>query len=107
MAFTPNCQHAKGLGVLLFGPLNPTLFCLRPRVRRVIGFGEVLKVQPCVDLGGADVGVAQQLLHAAQVAAGLQHMAGKGMAQHVRVHRRGHARLQAAPLQALPNRLRR
>ena len=34
-------------------------------------------------------------------------MAGKGVAQHVRVHRRGHVGLQAAALQALPDRLRR
>ena len=38
-----------------------------------------------IDLGGGDVGVAQQLLHRTQVAAGLQHMAGKRMAQHVRM----------------------
>ena len=30
--------------------------------------------------------MAQQLLHGAQVAAGLQHMAGEGVAQHVRMH---------------------
>eukprot|EP01036_Dinobryon_divergens_P060607 gene60607-80823_t len=53
-------------------------------MRCVIGFDEVLEIQPGIDLGGADIGVAEQLLHAAQVAAGLQHMAGKRMAQHVR-----------------------
>ena len=65
-------------------------------MRRVVGLGQMLKVQPRVDLRGADVGVPQQLLHRPQVAAGLQHMAGKRMAQHVRVHRGGQARQQAA-----------
>ena len=46
-------------------------------MRGVVGFGEVLKVRSRVDLRGGDVGVAQQLLHATQVLAGLQHMAGK------------------------------
>jgi hypothetical protein len=49
----------------------------RARVRRVIGLGQVLEVQPRVDLRGGDVGVAQQFLHRPQVAAGLQHVAGK------------------------------
>ena len=57
------------------------------RMGRVIDLGQMLEIQPRVDLGGADIGVAEQLLHTAQVAAGLQHMAGKRVAQHVRVHR--------------------
>jgi len=36
----------------------PALFHLRPRMRRVVRLGEVLKVQARIDLGGADVGVA-------------------------------------------------
>ena len=37
-----------------------------------------------VDLRGRDVGVAEQQLQAAQVGAARQHVAGEGMAQHVR-----------------------
>ena len=65
----------------------------------------MLKVQPGVDLRGSNVGVAQQLLHGAQVAAALQQVAGKRVAQHVRVHGRGQARLLAALAQAQPDRL--
>ena len=54
---------------------------------RVIGLGQMLEIQARIDLGSADVGVAEQLLHAAQVAAGLQHVAGKGVAQHMRMYR--------------------
>jgi len=46
----------------------------------------MLKVQPRVHLGGADVGVTKELLYAAQITAGLQHMACKRVAQHVGVH---------------------
>jgi ABC-type nitrate/sulfonate/bicarbonate transport system substrate-binding protein len=45
-----------------------------PRHRHL---GQMLEVQPRVDLRGGDVGMAQQFLHGAQVAAGLQHVAGK------------------------------
>eukprot|EP01031_Cornospumella_fuschlensis_P042994 gene42995-52546_t len=38
-----------------------------------------------IDLGRGDVGVAEQLLHRAQVLGGFQHVAGEGVAQHVRV----------------------
>ena len=37
-----------------------------------------------VDLRGRDVGVAEELLHRAQIGAVLQKMAGKGVAEHVR-----------------------
>lgn len=47
----------------------------------------MLEIQPGIDLGGRDVGVPQQLLHRAQIATGLQHMAGKGVPQHVGMHR--------------------
>ena len=76
---------------------------MRPWMGGVIYLGQVLKIQPRVHLGGADVGMTQQLLDRTQVTTGLQHMAGKGMPQHVRVHGRGHARLAAALLQALPD----
>ena len=74
-------------------------------MRRIVSLGQMLEIEPRIDLGSADVGVAQQLLYGAQITAGLQHMAGKRMAQHVRVHRRGQPRLQAAAAQALPDRL--
>jgi len=44
----------------------------------------MLKIKPGVDLGCADVRVTEQFLHRAQVAAGLQQVAGKGVTQHVR-----------------------
>ena len=46
----------------------------------VVDLGEVLEVQMGVDLGGADVRVAQQFLHRPEVAGGLQQMAGEGVA---------------------------
>src|SRR5512134_1688788 len=36
-----------------------------------------------IDLCGGDVGVAEQLLHRAQVGAAVEQMAGEGVAQHV------------------------
>src|SRR6185437_637166 len=46
-------------------------------VRRVVNAGEVLEAKMGVDLGRGDIGVAQQLLHAAQLRAGLQQMRGE------------------------------
>ena len=37
-----------------------------------------------VDLGRGDIGVAEKLLHGAQIRAPLQQMAGEGMAEHMR-----------------------
>jgi hypothetical protein len=42
--------------------------------------------------------VSEQFLHTAQVAAGLQYMAGKRVAQHVRVHWHAGVCQLAAPL---------
>ena len=72
-------------------------------MRGVVRLGQVLEVQAGVDLGRGDVGVAQQLLDRPQVAARLQQVAGKRMAQHVRVHRRREPRQQAAAFQPLPD----
>jgi hypothetical protein len=44
-----------------------------------------------VDGGGADVGMAQQQLHRAQVGAVVQQVGGEGVAQRVRRQRRGDA----------------
>ena len=68
----------------------------------VVDLGQMLPVKVSVDLGGADAGVAQQLLHGAQVATGLQHMAGKRVPQHVRMHRHRHTGALAAASQTLP-----
>src|SRR3546814_6744917 len=54
---------------------------LGPRMRGVVDLGQVLVVEVGVDLGGGDVGVAEQFLHAAQVARGLEHVAGEGVPQ--------------------------
>ncbi len=62
--------------------------CLAPctRVCCIVDLGQMLEIQMCVDLGRGDAGVAEQFLDRAQVSARLQQMAGKGVAQHVRMH---------------------
>ena len=44
------------------------------------------EIEVRVDLRGRDVGVAQQFLHAAQVAGGFEHVAREAVAQQVRMH---------------------
>ena len=61
-------------------------FLARARVCLVVDLGQMLPVEMGVDLSGADAGVAEHFLHRAQVAGRLQHMGGKGVAQHVRVN---------------------
>src|SRR5208283_3703362 len=58
----------------------------RARMRGVIYLRQMLKVQLRVDLRGADVGVSQELLDAAQVAAGFEQVRRKGVAKHMWVH---------------------
>ena len=67
----------------MLAPGGLALFCTR--MRGVVGFGQVLKIEVSIDLGRADIGVPQHLLHGAQVAARLQHVGSKAVAQHVRV----------------------
>ena len=55
-------------------------------MRGIVHRGKVLKIKMGIDLGGGEVSMPQQLLHAAQIAARLQHMGGKGVAQLVRVY---------------------
>ncbi len=43
-------------------------------MRRVVHRGKVLKIKMGIDLGGGQIGVAQQLLHPTQIAAGFQHV---------------------------------
>ena len=73
----------------------------------VISLGKVLKIEPRVDLRGSDAGMPQKLLHRPQITAGLQQMAGKGMSQHVGMHRCRQTSQLTAPLESLPDRLRR
>ena len=63
----------------------------------------MLEIEPGIDLRGGDIGVAQQLLHRAQIAAGLQQVAGKRVAQHMRMYGRGQIGFEAAALEALPD----
>src|SRR5580658_5298553 len=53
----------------------------------VVNAGEVLEVKVSIDLGGRDVGVAEELLHAAQLATRLEQVRGERMAEEVRMHR--------------------
>ena len=52
----------------------------------VIDQRQVLEIERGIDLGRGDAGVPEHLLHGAQVARGLQHVRGKRVAQHVRMH---------------------
>jgi hypothetical protein len=47
----------------------------------------MLEVQMGVYLGGADVRMTEQFLHAAQIGARFQQMAGEGMTERVRMHK--------------------
>ena len=67
----------------------------------------MLEVQTRINLGRRDLAVPQKLLHRPQIAAGLQHMAGKRMPQHVWMHGHRQTGLQTAPFQTLPDGLRR
>ena len=49
-------------------------FLFGTRMRAVINFCEILKIEMGVYLGGGDAGVTEHFLHGAQVATGLQYM---------------------------------
>jgi len=51
----------------------------------VINPGQMLKIKVSINLCGGNVGMAEQLLYRAQVAAGFQHVAGEGVSKQVRV----------------------
>src|SRR5215469_11703719 len=57
-----------------------------PWVSSVVNAGEMLEVKVGVDLRSRDVGVAEQLLHSAQLPARLEQVRGKGVPEQVRVH---------------------
>ena len=73
--------------------------------QRVFGGDQIAKAlveHMGIDLGGGDVGVAQHLLHGAQVGAMVQQMGGEGVAQHVRADpRRRYAGLDGQVLEHL------
>ena len=53
-------------------------------MKLLVHLGEMRAVDVRVDLGGADVGVAQQLLDDAEVRAAFQKMRREGVPEHVR-----------------------
>ena len=55
-------------------------FFLGTRMRSVVNFGKVLEIEMGIHLRGGDAGVSEHFLHRAQVAGGLQHMGGEGVA---------------------------
>ena len=55
------------------------------RVSLVVYLGKVLEIKVGIHLGGADIGVAQKLLDAAQVMTGFQQMSGEGVPEQMRV----------------------
>lgn len=57
----------------------------RPWMRCVVNSRQMLKIKVGVDLGGRDVGMAEQFLNAAQVLARFEQVGGEGMAEHVRI----------------------
>ena len=60
---------------------------LGPRMRFVVDAGQVREIKVRVDLRRTDVGMPQEFLDAAQVAARLEQVRREGMAQQVRMHR--------------------
>ena len=43
----------------------------------IVNLGQVLEVEMCIDLSGGDVSVAEQFLHAAQIARRFEQVAGE------------------------------
>ena len=68
---------------------------------RVIDTGEMLEIQLGVELGRGDVGMPQHFLDCSQILSRLQHMTGKAVPEHMRMHMRGESRQfgQASQLQ--------
>ena len=81
-----NWKKGRKLGFL------PVEFCPHIAVRRLVGKRMMFIHQPHesllqhmrVNLRGGNVGMAEQLLHGAQVGAVLQQVTGKSVPQHVR-----------------------
>ena len=49
-----------------------------------VGFFHAFGAYMCIDLGGAQVGVAEHFLYTAQIRSGIQQMCGKAVAEFVR-----------------------
>src|SRR5207342_2793798 len=58
-------------------------FAFSPRMGSVVGAGQVGEIKVGVDLRRGDVGVAQQLLHSAQILTRFKQMRGKRMTEQV------------------------
>ena len=69
------------------------LATLGARVGGVVRLGQVLPIEPRVDLRCCNVRVSEQLLHRAQIAAGLQQVRRKAVPQNVRMHVNAQAEL--------------
>jgi hypothetical protein len=69
-------------------------------MRSVVDLRQVLEIEVRIHLGGADVGVTQELLDPAQITAGLEQVRCEGVAEHVRVY--VHAQTLAARPQVDP-----
>ncbi len=52
----------------------------------IVNLRQMLKIQMCINLRGSDTRMTEHFLYGAQIARGLQHVAGEGVAQHVRMH---------------------
>src|SRR5215469_14995626 len=63
----------------------------------VVDAGEMLEVKVSVDLGRGDIGMAQELLHPAQLGTGLEQVRGEGVPEKVRIDVGGDA-LAARPV---------
>ena len=55
-------------------PADASALLPRARVSCVVDAGQVLEIKVGVDLGGGDVGVPEQLLHAAKILTGFKQM---------------------------------
>src|ERR1043166_7413615 len=82
---------------LLYGISPPSPSRIDPRrsgagVELPVDLAQVAAVEGGIDRGGGDAGVAEQLLHHAQVGAALEQVRGERVPQRVRVHPGLHAR---------------
>src|SRR5206468_1930241 len=80
----------------------PRKFRSSSRVKFPVGGFQRSAVKMRVDLSRGQAGVAEQLLHGAQVGAAGKHMRGEGVAQKMRVKRNGDSGLAAVGAQLAP-----
>ena len=60
-------------------------------MRLVVYQGEVLEIKVCINLGCADIGMAEQFLHGTEIVAGFEQMRRERMAEHMWVYLCVHA----------------